>query len=214
MPYTEAQYKSWMIAKGALYYKIGSGQTTFNPWVAANRAAHPKGVGVTQISVNTGWQVYSKSLAEKDDMIMGRLEDTAKYYVKYGLDVDGVFNLTAGQHISVQKLSSWTTVINDCWLMGAVHACKKFILVSSVKDVETNVYNYSNKMFVVTGRELTGLRIFGYAPSIVDGKVSFICKNKEKAMNATFQEYADFMNKAANSPVQKAKTALFAQGIM
>jgi hypothetical protein len=76
------------------------------------------------------------------------------------------------------------------------------------------VYNYASKMFVVTGRELTGLRIFGYAPSNAGGKISFVCKDKNKAMNATFEEYADFMNKADKSPVQKAKTALFAQGIM
>jgi hypothetical protein len=213
MPYTEAQFKSWLITKGALYYKIESGQLTVNPWEADAKAKHGK-VGVSHVSVHTGWTVYSKCYAEKDDMIMGRLSDTAKHYVKYGLDADGIFNLTAGQHISVQKLKNWTTVINDCWLLGAVNACKTFHLVSPVKNIEDNVYNFKSNMFVVTGRELTGLRLFGYKPSIVNGKTSFVCSNKDRAANATFQEYAEFMNKAANSPVQKAKTALFAQGIM
>lgn len=213
MPYTEASFKSWMISKGALYYK-GAGQLVVNPWESGAVAAHPKGVGVTSVSVNTAWQVYKKCYEEKKDMIMGRLSDTAKYYAEFNLDTAGVFNLSAGKSIAVQKLDKWTTVVNDCWILGAVNACKTFHLVSPVKNIEDNVYNNKSNMFVVTGRELTGLRIFGYAPSMVGGKVSFICQNKDKAANATFQEYAEFMNKAATSPVQKAKTALFAQGIM
>lgn len=230
MSYNELGFKSEVIATAQNVYNLN--ELKFNPWVndGANSTArtdylNSKGAGyvdpqagigkvtVSSLSSSTAWKVYKKSNQQNGDMFMGRLADTGKLYEEFGLGTpqDAVYNLSAGKPINVQKLKDWTILINDCWMLGAIHKQRTFNLVSKISSTE-DIWN-PRGYFIVTGRELWALINFGYKPERNNSGISFVCDNPAQANSATLTKYAQLANAAAGSQVAKAKIALFAQGI-
>lgn len=229
MSYSELNFKSEVIATAQKFYNLT--ELKFNPWInngndSAARSDYLKEKGqayvdptagitnvtISSLSSSTAWKVYKKSNEQSGDMFMGRLADTGELYEEFGLGTtkDAVYNLSPGKAINVQKLKDWTVLINDCWMLGAIHKQRRFNLVSNIGGVE-DIWN-TRGYFIVTGRELWGLMNFGYKPEETDAGISFICEDSKKANSATLTEYAQLTNNAANSPTAKAKIALFAQG--
>jgi hypothetical protein len=195
--YSEFQFKSELIGWGAGFYRLN--ELKINPWEKTRAHTDPTEKNpITRVNVLTAWRVYKKCYEETGDMVMGRLADTQKHYQRYGLEKDRVFNLDPGQRINVQNLKNWTVCINDCWMLGAIHRCATFNLVSKIESNES-IYNFGRGFFIVTGRELQGLRLFGYQPHKQGNQVSFHCKDRGKAQSATLREYATSVLKADNS---------------
>ncbi len=225
MSYDEFRFKSEVIRTAQKYYNVNE-LTLYSGTEGLGREDYLKQLGtgyieprsgiaqvtVSGITTSTAWKVYKKSNEETGDMYIGRLDDTAKLYEEFGLGSksDATFNLMPGKKINVQKLKNWTVLINDCWMLGAIHKFRTFNMVSKISSTEDiwNVRGY----FIVTGRELLGLSKFGYKPQVTGNGMSYICVDRRKAASATLRDYAELANKAATSPVEKAKIALFAQG--
>lgn len=92
----------------------------------------------------------------------------------------------------------WSIPLNDSWLMGGIHAGFPFYLASprEIQNIEDKKFG-----FTVTGRELIGLLTFGYElnPNTTLGEV-FECKNRPKAIAATFAKYEAAVQQAKNTP--------------
>lgn len=231
MSYNEFQFKAEVISTAQRYYKLS--ELTFNPWVKddaktpaarteylksmGSKYVEPKaGVGnvtISGLSSSTAWRVYKKSNEQAGDMFMGRLNDTGKLYEEFGLgsNAEAIYNLSRGKPINVQKLKDWTVLINDCWIIGAIHKHRTFRLVSKISNVQ-DIWN-ARGYFIVTGREFLGLSSFGYKPVKTGAGMSFVCENRQLAKAATLSKYAQLTNVAATSNVEKARIALFAQGV-
>lgn len=224
MSYTEKDFKFEVITKARTTY--GLPELKVNPWVnGANRNnllndmgnsyVEPSagGVAMSAFNTSTAWRVYHKSNNENGDMFVGRLADTERLYQNCGLGAanSAPYNLDRGMTITVQKLKHWTVLINDCWMLGAIHRHRTFHLVSPISTVN-DIWN-PRGYFIVTGREMLGLKSFGYKAVKRGGRVSFICQNQNLASSATLSSYSQATNRAAMSELEKTKISLFAQGI-
>ncbi|VUD64279.1 hypothetical protein TDB9533_03281 [Thalassocella blandensis] len=224
MSYTELQFKTEILTYGRQHYNLP--ELTFNPWVSGNDRANylnetgPRyldpqngSVKISSLSSATAWHVYKKSFDQNGDMYMGRLQDTGRLYNSFGLGGANDYNLTQGKPINVQKLKNWTVLINDCWMLGAIHRQKNFHLVTKIKNT-SDIWNPAG-YFIVTGRELYGLMSFGYVPvrpKVSGAAITFVCRDTHKASTAKLPRYAALANAAVNSSTIKTKIALFAQG--
>jgi hypothetical protein len=80
----------------------------------------------------------------------------------------------------------WHFLLNDSWLLGGVHAEAEFHLASPRH--RDNVVDPAGGYLTVTGRELTGLKEFGYrfvSAGYLDQEIA-ICSNKAAARAADF----------------------------
>jgi hypothetical protein len=82
--------------------------------------------------------------------------------------------------------TGWHFLMNDSWILGGVHGGVEFHLASP--RVTQNIF--ADGMLTVTGRELTGLRAFGYAiTKMVNGTEIAFCCDPSAAAGATLARY-------------------------
>lgn len=215
MVYSQSAFEQDLLTLARTHYQLT--ELRLNPWeqdrtgYEAPADANSK-ISLSQISRRTAWAVYDKVARSAGEMYVGRLAQTRLLYRRFNLEDPNHYNLTNGLPINVQKLKRWSVCINDCWMLGAIHTQKKFCLVSSIRNPD-HVYDANNGYFIVTGRELNGLRNFGYEPEREWGSVmTFVCRKPQKAARATLRNYAALMGQA-NTYANKARISLFAQGI-
>jgi hypothetical protein len=93
---------------------------------------------------------------------------------------------TQGSILHYPGEKNWHFLINDSWILGGVHAQREFYLASPrVKD---NIHD--GEHLTVTGRELTGLRAFGYRiHQLMDGSEMAHCVNEGLANAASLAKY-------------------------
>lgn len=84
-------------------------------------------------------------------IIFGRLDDTARHLVRDK-------NLLQDSQ-NPQKMKFWSIMANDCWMLGGIHRCRPFLLVSGKTDVVAGTEAFP---FTVTIRELNSLVRLGY----------------------------------------------------
>jgi hypothetical protein len=80
----------------------------------------------------------------------------------------------------------WHFLMNDSWILGGVHGQVEFHLASP--RVADNIH--AQGFLTVTGRELTGLRAFGYKITrMVNGTEIAHCVKEQAATSATLSAY-------------------------
>ena len=86
----------------------------------------------------------------------------------------------------------WNFLMNDSWILGGVHGQVEFHLASP--RVADNIH--SGGFLTVTGRELTGLRAFGYMiTKMINGTEIAHCVDETKAESATLSGYWQAMDR-------------------
>ncbi|NVK20808.1 MAG: DUF637 domain-containing protein, partial [Methylocystaceae bacterium] len=101
----------------------------------------------------TAWKVYKQSSQSKEELVIGRLDDTA-----------------AGAELGMRRLNEpdWTINVNDAWIQGGIDAKKKFYLGSNADisnyrvawdQLESNRGEHPSTVFF---REMKQLRDAGY----------------------------------------------------
>lgn len=142
------------------------------------------------------WLAYSKSHNALGPMLIGR---TGDLWVAQNLERAGI-RLRDKQTLwdphtkgNIQVLDKWAPVVNDCWVLGGVHRCADFELVS-VRSVR-NLWDYDQAFHIVTAREIIGVLNFGYKikEQSKGVKVKLVCTNPAKARAATIQAYDRLM---------------------
>jgi hypothetical protein len=95
---------------------------------------------------------------------------------------------------------NWTLLVNDAWVLGGIHSHTEFQLASP-RTLE-NIYNdngpYAGQM-TVTGRELTGLAVFGYAWNDLESGEVAVCTNPDLADMADFPTYIQHITSYTNN---------------
>jgi hypothetical protein len=82
--------------------------------------------------------------------------------------------------------AGWHFLMNDSWILGGVHGQVEFHLASP--RVAQNLF--ADGMLTVTGRELTGLRAFGYGiTKMFNGTEIAHCVDRSAAEGATLARY-------------------------
>lgn len=162
------------------------------------------------------WQVYNNSASTKDGKIIaGSIDD-----LQDALRIFGPTNTT--DNGSVLRTNTWSIILNDSWILGAVHAKTEVELVSrptyrAVKNVNYKDGDPVGRIFRVTGRELIGLKSFGY--SVVQGPLvdkshsakvvnMMSCIDHRLAESATFSKYKNTIVKQAGIMAYKGFTAI------
>ncbi|WP_152249596.1 hypothetical protein [Xanthomonas maliensis] len=157
--------------------------------------------GLTEDGVNVAWRTYLN--AQKTNLqflVIGRILKSEPV----GIDacnqiVPGigpsmkinmaVMNEDAGGG-SIMDSSKWTMLVNDAWLLGGIHSRTKFYLASPRTKV--NIINsdglYANQL-TVTGRELAGLKMFGYR--VISMKIGEVAIHYDASLSGTasFEKY-------------------------
>ncbi|WP_116211436.1 hypothetical protein [Streptomyces olivoreticuli] len=75
----------------------------------------------------------------------GTMDETTKQFAQMGCVLDS---------------KRWSVLVNDSWLLAGVHDAQEFFLASP--RTEANVFDFAEGRLRVFGRELAGLRAFGY----------------------------------------------------
>jgi RHS repeat-associated protein len=98
---------------------------------------------------DAAWKVYKESSGSREELVIGRLNDTA-----------------AGAELGMRRLDNpdWTINVNDAWVQGGVDGGKPFYLGSNptISNLRTQPYPHSPYPTTVTFRELQQLRSAGY----------------------------------------------------
>jgi hypothetical protein len=140
------------------------------------------------------WLAYSKSRNAPGAMLIGRTGDlwVAQHLQRSGISVKDRQTLwdphTTG---NILVLDKWAPVINDCWVLGGMHRCADFELVS-VRSLQ-NLWDYDKGFHIVTAREILGLLNFGYSVKQQPKGVKLVCADPGKARASTIQAYDKFM---------------------
>lgn len=134
---------------------------------------------------------WYKCALSQEEIILGRREDLRSLVKRYGYAQSGG-NILLGA-------TTWDIHVNDCWILGGVHAHAKFYLASVLSN--DSVYNAADarkyeatdctRVLYVTVREIAGLNLFGYTRSeekTPKGQL-FVCKQPQLADEATFSAY-------------------------
>ncbi len=155
------------------------------------------------------WLAYSKSLDAMGPMLIGRTGDlwVAEHLKRSKISLEDQQTLwdphTKG---NIQVLDKWAPVINDCWVLGGVHRCADFDLVSMLSL--QNLWDYDRGFHIVTAREILGLLHFGYSPKQHPNGVKLVCSNPNKARTSTFQAYDQFMQGKEKAGPNSIRTLL------
>lgn len=149
------------------------------------------------------WLAYSKAFFSRGDQLMGRTPDLwiERYLAQANID-RGKKDTLWESHTrgNIQLLDKWAPVVNDAWVLGGVHRYADYVLVSGM--TVGNLWSFAEKFeankpqrgfHVVTGRELLGLREFGYTFSKA-GQVKLVCSDRDKAAGATLRAYHTLMS--------------------
>lgn len=140
------------------------------------------------------WLVYSKAINTSGPLLIGRTTDlwVAQQLQRTGISLKDKQTLW-DPHAkgNIQVIDKWAPVVNDCWVLGGMHRCADFELVS-IRSVQ-NLWDYDKGFHIVTAREILGLLNFGYSVKQQPKGVKLACKNPAKARASTIQAYDRFM---------------------
>jgi hypothetical protein len=184
-------------------------------------------LGLKPFNINTAWGIYTqarrphlgfavmgRTVVERFDPTDANYEtDRAAFFARVGNAIDTIehTNLTvngeAGKFGSICHFfkhadgkNRWNFAYNDAWVLGGVHSRLEFHIASPRRL--GNVWLEADKEMGVTGRELCGLKTFGY--SVVKSPVFFtpgspsigmeleeiaVCRKPTLANNASFADY-------------------------
>ena len=116
----------------------------------------------TVVHKDACWQVYQNAQApDNARLVAGRLEHLGDEQIR----ILGRTNATSTGSV-LRTETRWSIILNDSWILGGVHGHVNFELVSPVQgNVMEQSYTAdlsADRKFTVTGRELIGLKTFGY----------------------------------------------------
>lgn len=166
---------------------------SLNPHLAA-QFTYGRGQNFLNDLLEYCWLAYSKALNATGPQVIGRTGDlwVAQHLARAGISLVDQQTLwdphTKG---NLQVLDKWAPVVNDCWVLGGVHRCADFKLVS-VPTLQ-NLWDFNQGFHVVTAREILGLLHFGYALRQQRDGVKLVCTQPSTAQAATLQAYDRFM---------------------
>jgi hypothetical protein len=100
----------------------------------------------------------------------------------------GVVNDAGDGSVLLMGGQKWSFTINDCWVLGGVHAGVDFYAASPISKANMVDDRY---FLSITGRELIGLASFGYEKVTTTHGIGFVCKDKAKAEGATLPKYQE-----------------------
>lgn len=213
--YSRLQFEHDLMRTARANYNLGELQFMQDARQRAIYAGLQVGANATlaRLSSNIAWRVYQKSFNQGGDMFMGRLAQTQRLYWVFGLDARHQYNLSPGGAINVQKLKDWSIMINDCWVLGAVHAQKRFVLETDINSA-ADFWDANHNRYFVTGRELVGLELFGYQMEKTRGTnmTTFVCTYPGMAAQASLTGYANKMNRTGGGLVDKMRLLNWVRG--
>lgn len=138
-------------------------------WVAYDKARHASGPQV----IGRSWDLHGSLRKE----IANLVKDSTLH--------------DAGTRGNILQMDKWSLVMNDCWLLGGIHRQATFQVMSM--PTWQNVWSPSLNSFVVTARELIGLRIAGYERQIGPAQrhqdAVYVPRNEAAAMAACLEDY-------------------------
>lgn len=165
-------------------------------------------------SVDNGYRLYSNSgRAELGFLVCGRTRINMARNRFQGSSIEEIdlFNLGATNHNAaaadvrasntgsgsiLHYNAGWHFFMNDAWLLGGVHAGLEFHLASPRH--RDNIIDPQYGHLTVTGRELTGLKEFGYSFRKVFGEEIAYCANPARARAASFSAYWAAIDRQGN----------------
>lgn len=172
-----------------------------------NISTEPSSASVTDAHIEMCWKIYQNSRNnEHGKLVCGLMSDLRGAKRQLG----GTNKLHTGSVLDIVNKSqtpggNWSTLANDCWILGGIHAHLPFQLVSNPTGATIKNPNYvsgkSNEshMMRVTARELIGLTRFGYKACSnfdIDSKSRELgvkyelrCFNTSKAREASIAGY-------------------------
>lgn len=180
-----------------------------------NISAGPSSTTVTEEHIEMCWMLYQNSRNNvHGKLVCGLLTDLRDAKRALG----GTNDLHTGSVLNIvnktkQLGRGWSTLANDCWILGGIHARLPFQLVSDPVGQTFKDPNYvdgksnENHMMRVTARELIGLTHFGYRASsnpVIDiesralgVKYELVCFDKAKADDASIAKYLQVVRSQA-----------------
>ena len=174
----------------------------------------------TDAHKNACWRVYRNAQApDHNRLVAGRLEHLGDEQIR----LLGTTNASSTGSI-LRTETKWSIILNDSWILGGVHGHVNFELVSPVRgnvmDQSYTTELAADRKFTVTGRELIGLKTFGYQqvygpvekithdarPADLPGSTILLqCTNPSLADAATLTRYtSEVMKLAASKGATKA----------
>lgn len=171
---------------------------------------------LTPFDVGAGYLLYRNAgNAEMGFQVCGRtrIDMQRKRVVGSSIEEIDLFNLGGTNHSSnkvdvrasfmgngailhYNRGKGWHFFMNDAWLLGGIHAMNEFHMAS--KRHRDNIIDPNGGHLTVTGRELTGLKEFGYSFRKMFGEEVAYCSDRDKARNATFSSYIAAINRQGN----------------
>jgi hypothetical protein len=138
------------------------------------------------------WTAYSKARTASGPQVIGRITDLHETLQKKMANiVKGKTLLDEGTEGNILKMDKWCLVLNDCWLLGGIHRGAPFHLMSM--PTWRNVWAPDYNGFVVTARELIGLKIFGYerevGPGVRNQVAGYVSRNSASALASCLEDY-------------------------
>src|SRR5262245_39744458 len=138
------------------------------------------------------WVAYDKARTASGPQVIGRITDLHETLQRKAANIlKGQTLFDEGTRGNVLRMNKWCLVLNDCWLVGGVHRQAPFQLMSMPKW--QNVWAPDYQGFVVTARELIGLKVFGYEREVGPGArgqyAGYACRNDGTALAASLEDY-------------------------
>ncbi len=169
----------------------------------------------TDAHKNACWLVYCNAQSpDHNRLVAGRLEHLGDEQIR----ILGKTNASSTGSI-LRTETRWSIILNDSWILGGVHGRVNFELVSPVQgnvmDQSYTTNLSADRKFTVTGRELIGLKTFGYQqvygpvekithearPAGLPGTTILLqCTNPNLAESATLTRYTSEVMRMAASP--------------
>lgn len=149
------------------------------------------------------WTAYQKSYRGTGHLVIGRQNNLSQagLYEKVAQMQE---SQTLFDHVAqgnLLKMDKWAKVVNDAWILGAVH---RFALVRLASPrVMDNLWNKTEHYFVVTAREILGLLTFGYVHEQVGPWQCLVCKDQVRAKAADLIAYDELVK--SGQTIEKAK---------
>ena len=97
----------------------------------------------------------------------------------------------------ILQSQNWSIFLNDCWLLGSIHALTEFHFASSI--TKDNLWKRAtppipNQNLTVMARELIGIDNFGYRVRTTRLEPVAVCTEDNHATEATFAQYCNRIN--------------------
>lgn len=172
---------------------------------------------LTETHIEMCWMLYQNARNNvHGKLVCGLLTDLRNAKRELG----GTNDLHSGSVLNIVNKAQlagggWSTLANDCWILGGIHAQLPFQLASHPVGETFKDPNYvdgksnENHMMRITARELIGLTHFGYRvstnPNIdtksraLGVKYELVCFDKSKADEATIAGYLQVVRAQAQT---------------